>query len=46
MLGGGVIADLTGRNVPVVYAACGALAFATVFMLGARSSTRAFLAAD
>jgi hypothetical protein len=44
MLGGGAAADLAGRNVPLVYGLCGALALASVSLLAARRSTRAFLA--
>lgn len=44
MVGGGLIADLTGRNVPLVYGACGALALIAVALLAGRRSTRAFLA--
>jgi len=46
MVGGGAIADATGRNVPVVYAACGALALAAAAQLVLRRSIRAFLAAE
>jgi hypothetical protein len=41
---GGALADLTGRNVPLVYGICGALALTTVILLAARRTTRAFLA--
>jgi len=44
MVGGGAAADLAGRNVPLVYGVCGALALASVCLLAARRSTRAFLA--
>jgi hypothetical protein len=44
LVGGGVIADLTGRNVPIVYAVCGAFALVGVTLLAARRGTRAFLA--
>ena len=44
MVGGGAIADLTGRNVPVVYAVCGTLALMSVTLIAARPATRAFLA--
>jgi DHA3 family macrolide efflux protein-like MFS transporter len=45
MVGGGAIADLTGRNVPLVYAICGGtLALTSVILLAARPTTRAFLA--
>jgi DHA3 family macrolide efflux protein-like MFS transporter len=40
---GGALADLTGRNVPLVYGCCGVLALATVTLLAARR-TRTFLA--
>ena len=47
MVGGGAIADLTGRNVPLVYAICGGtLALTSVILLAARPTTRAFLAAS
>jgi MFS family permease len=46
LVGGGVVADLTGRNVPVVYAFCGALALATATLLASRRTTRAFLASS
>ena len=47
MVGGGAIADLTGRNVPLVYAICGGtLALTSVILLAARPTTRAFLASD
>jgi MFS transporter, DHA3 family, macrolide efflux protein len=42
-LGGGVIADLTGRNVPLVFGVCGALALASVMLLVARANTRQYL---
>jgi predicted MFS family arabinose efflux permease len=42
---GGALADLTGRNVPLVYATCGALALATVALLAARR-TRTLLASS
>lgn len=42
----GIVADCTGRNIPIIYAACGALAAATaVLLLGSRPS-RAFLVSD
>jgi hypothetical protein len=45
MVGGGAIADLTGRNVPLVYAICGGtLALTSGILLAARPTTRAFLA--
>jgi DHA3 family macrolide efflux protein-like MFS transporter len=46
LVGGGVVADLTGRKVPVVYAVCGALALATATLLASRRTTRAFLASS
>ena len=47
MVGGGAIADLTGRNVPLVYAICGGtLALTSVILLAARPTTRAFLASS
>jgi MFS family permease len=44
MVGGGAAADLAGRNVPLVYGICGALALSSVMLLAARRTTRAFLA--
>lgn len=44
MVGGGAIADLSGRNIPLVYAVCGTLALVNVALLAARPATRAFLA--
>jgi MFS family permease len=44
LVGGGALADLTGRNVPLVYGICGALALTTVIVLAGRRTTRAFLA--
>jgi len=47
MVGGGAIADLTGRNVPLVYAICGGtLALTSVILLAVRPTTRAFLASS
>jgi DHA3 family macrolide efflux protein-like MFS transporter len=46
MVGGGVLADMTGRNVPLVYGICGALALASVAVLAGRRNTRAFLASS
>ena len=46
LVGGGAIADLTGRNVPLVFGVCGALALTSVVLLGARRNTRAFLASE
>lgn len=43
-VGGGVLADLTGRNVPLVFAVCGSLALASVLLLVAGRSTRAYMA--
>lgn len=40
---GGVVGDLTGRNVPLVYAACGALAAVTSISFVLRRECRAFL---
>jgi hypothetical protein len=45
MVAGGAVADLTGRNIPLVYATCGALALATVMLLTG-SRTRTFLASS
>jgi MFS family permease len=39
----GVIADLTGRNIPLVYAGCGLALTATALMVAASASCRAFL---
>ena len=44
LVGGGALADVTGRNVPLVYGVCGALALANVIVLAGRRTTRAFLA--
>jgi MFS family permease len=46
LVGGGVVADLTGRNVPLVFGVCSALALTSVILLGARRNTRAFLASE
>ena len=46
LVGGGAIADLTGRNVPLVYAICGGLALVTVVLLTTRSSARGYLASS
>jgi predicted MFS family arabinose efflux permease len=46
MVGGGAIADLTGRNIPLVYGVCGTLALMSVILIAARPATRAFLASD
>jgi MFS family permease len=46
LVGGGAVADLTGRNVPLVYAICGALAMASVALFGSHRTTRAFLASS
>jgi len=46
LIGGGALADLTGRNVPLVYGICGALALADVTLLTAQRTTRAFLASS
>jgi DHA3 family macrolide efflux protein-like MFS transporter len=46
LVGGGAVADLTGRNVPLVYAICGGVAMATVLLFGSRPATRAFLASS
>jgi ENTS family enterobactin (siderophore) exporter len=45
MVAGGSIADLTGRNVPLIYATCGGLALATVLLLTMRPTARAYLSA-
>jgi MFS family permease len=45
MIAGGSIADLSGGNVPLVYAICGALAIATVVSLTMRPTVRAYLSA-
>jgi MFS family permease len=46
MVGGGAIADATGRNVPLVYGICGILALGTVVCLASRRPARAFLASS
>jgi MFS family permease len=46
LVGGGAVADLTGRNVPLVYGICGGLAMASVIVLTTRQSTRDFLASS
>ena len=46
MVGGGVLADLTGRNVPLVYGVCGGLALTSVLVLARMKQTRIFLVAD
>jgi len=46
LVGGGMFADLTGRNVPLVFGVCSTLALTSVILLGARQSTRAFLASE
>jgi DHA3 family macrolide efflux protein-like MFS transporter len=43
LVGGGALADLTGRNVPLVFGVCGVLAMATVLSLFCRRATRQFL---
>jgi MFS family permease len=40
MIAGGLAADLSGRNIPLIYAVCGALALTTVFGLSGRNSRR------
>ena len=44
MIGGGAVADLTGRNVPLVFGICGGLALFSVLLLTMRRTTRAYLA--
>jgi MFS family permease len=44
LVGGGAVADLTGRNVPLVYGICGMLALSSVIFLAAHRPTRAFVA--
>ena len=44
LVAGGSIADLTGRNVPLVYAICGGFALATVLVLTLRPAARAYIA--
>jgi hypothetical protein len=46
LVGGGAVADFTGRNVPLVYGVCGGLALLSVTLLVARRSTRTFLASS
>jgi MFS family permease len=43
LVGGGALADLTGRNVPLVFAVCGVLAMASILSLFCRRATRQFL---
>jgi DHA3 family macrolide efflux protein-like MFS transporter len=43
LVGGGALADLTGRNVPLVFSVCGLLAMASVVTLFSRRATRRFL---
>ncbi len=38
MIAGGLAADLTGRDIPLIYAVCGAIAMTTVFGLSGRGS--------
>ena len=40
---GGVLGDLTGKNVPLIFAACGVLAFMAVLGVVAKPAVRAFL---
>ncbi len=40
----GVVGDLTGKNIPVIYAACAILQIATTLSLANRKECRAFLA--
>ena len=44
MVGGGAVADLTARNVPLVFGICGVLALFSVLLLTMRRTTRAYLA--
>jgi len=46
MVVGGVVGDLTGKNVPLVYAVCGACALLSTVVLGMRRDLREFLAGD
>jgi MFS family permease len=46
LLVGGALADLTGRNVSLVYGICGSVALASVILLAGRRSTREFLASS
>lgn len=46
LLAGGALADLTGRNVPLVYGICGSVALASVILLAGRRGTREFLASS
>jgi MFS transporter, DHA3 family, macrolide efflux protein len=43
---GGVVGDLTGKNVPLVYTACAALGALVVLLLIPRRATREFLAQE
>ncbi|MDA1094494.1 MAG: MFS transporter [Acidobacteria bacterium] len=38
MVAGGITADLTGRNIPLIYLVCGAVALTTVIWLSGRNS--------
>jgi MFS family permease len=44
MVAGGVAADLTGKNVPLIYAVCGSAIVVSVILLGGRRPVLAFLA--
>jgi MFS family permease len=44
MLAGGIAGDLTGKNIPLIYAVCSLSIVATVFLIGARKSVLGFLA--
>jgi hypothetical protein len=41
---GGFAGDLTNKNVPLVYAVCGALAIVVVFLTASRRESREYLA--
>jgi MFS transporter, DHA3 family, macrolide efflux protein len=43
MLLGGLVGDLTGKNVPLIFAVCGGTALVVSFILGARRDLREFL---
>ena len=46
LVGGGLVADLLGRNVPLIFAGCGGLANIALFLVASRSNLCRFLASD